>query len=143
MKKFRLIFLLLCYLIFTHKIFAHDIAVKNSDGKIIYYSFNYGGPVPSLIVTYCGDNSEETSQKDYYYGILNIPEEVFYMGKDYKVTNIDGYAFNGCVGLESVTLPNGLEYIGDYSFSGCTGLTSLVVPNSVIGINPFAFSLCM
>ena len=44
-----------------------------------------------------------------------------------SVTTIDGYAFEGCTGLTSVTIPNTVTYIGNHAFKGCSGLTSMVV----------------
>ena len=37
----------------------------------------------------------------------------------------------GCTSLSSVTLNNGLEYIGNRAFQGCTSLTSVTIPDSV------------
>lgn len=42
--------------------------------------------------------------------------------------------------ITSVTLPDGLEYIGTDSFYGCTGITELIVPDSVTEIKSEAFS---
>ena len=36
---------------------------------------------------------------------------------------IGDYAFFGCSGLTSLTLPSGVTEIGDYAFFGCSGLT--------------------
>ncbi|MBR3621685.1 MAG: leucine-rich repeat domain-containing protein, partial [Clostridia bacterium] len=55
------------------------------------------------------------------------------------VTNIGNYAFYGCTGLTSITVPNSVTSIGNYAFHECTGLTSITIPDSVtnIGVNPF------
>ena len=37
------------------------------------------------------------------------------------------YAFSGCSGLTSVTIPNSVTSIGDYAFSGCSDLTSVYI----------------
>ena len=36
------------------------------------------------------------------------------------------YAFSGCYGLKSITLPNSVTSIGIKAFCGCTGLTSVI-----------------
>ena len=58
------------------------------------------------------------------------------------LTTIGDYAFSGCTGLTSVTIPESVTSIGDCAFSGCTGLTSVTIPNSVTSIGRNAFSGC-
>lgn len=80
-----------------------------------------------------------------------------------SVKEIQGEAFQGCHGLTSVTIPNGVEYlsgfndcsnltsvtisnsvttIGDGAFSGCTRLSNVNIPNSVTAIGSGAFNEC-
>ena len=58
------------------------------------------------------------------------------------VTEIGCSAFYGCSGLTSLTLPSGVTEIGDYAFYGCSGLTSLTLPSGVTKIGDSAFSCC-
>lgn len=44
--------------------------------------------------------------------------------------------------MATVTLSDGLTYIGASAFAGCTALTSITIPNSVTEINSRAFSSC-
>ena len=55
---------------------------------------------------------------------------------------IAGYAFNGCSGLTSVTIPNSVTSIGERAFYDCIRLTSITIPNSVTSIGDYAFSSC-
>lgn len=70
---------------------------------------------------------------------LTIPQQVDYQNKKYKVTSIGENAFNRCLGLISVSLPDGLTSIGDYAFSYCSGLTSVSLPNSLTSIGEYGF----
>jgi BspA type Leucine rich repeat region (6 copies)/Bacterial TSP3 repeat len=58
------------------------------------------------------------------------------------VTVIGPYAFGGCTGLTSVSIPNSVTSIGDSAFYGCSGLTSVAIPNSVTSIGAGAFGGC-
>ena len=63
-------------------------------------------------------------------------------GKDYSVTTIGDTAFNNCINLTSIAIPNSVTTIGDYAFYGCNNLTSVVIPNSVTTIGNGAFYGC-
>ena len=52
------------------------------------------------------------------------------------------YAFYGCSGLTSLTIPSGVTKIGCYALSSCIGLTSLTLPSSVTEIGEHAFLNC-
>ena len=75
-----------------------------------------------------------------YSGKVVIPESVEHEGTAYRVSSIGDYAFWGCSGLTSITIPNSVTSIGGYAFAACSGLTSIAIPNSVtnIGWAPFA-----
>ena len=53
------------------------------------------------------------------------------------------YAFYGCSGLTSLTLPSGVTSIGYRAFEGCSGLTSLTIPSGVTEIGYSAFAYCI
>ena len=62
--------------------------------------------------------------------------------KGQPVTTISDWAFNGCSGLTSVTIPDSVTSIGNYAFQGCTGLTSITIPDSVTDIGRGVFNGC-
>ncbi len=45
---------------------------------------------------------------------------------DGSVTKIDNYAFQGCTGLTTITIPGPVIGIRKYAFEGCTGLTEVI-----------------
>ena len=151
---------------------AHDIEVKNADGKTIYYNYINNGM--ELKVTYHGYNISVPS----YRGEVIIPEEVTYENKTLKVTSIGEYAFGYCSSLTSITIPNSVTSIGEKAFYDCSKfsvhitdiaawckikfidfysnplyyakhlfmdgkeITDLVIPNGVTSIEDYAFNQC-
>ena len=59
-----------------------------------------------------------------------------------SVTEIGWYAFEDCSGLTSFTIPSGVTSIGWSVFEGCSGSTSLTIPSSVTEIGWHAFEDC-
>jgi len=57
------------------------------------------------------------------------------------MTSIGGWAFYGCSGLTSITIPSSVAGIGERAFQGCTGLTSVTIEGSP-SIYTRAFSDC-
>ena len=112
---------------------AYDIKVENADGVTIYYNYYNNGT--ELEVTNNGGSC--------YSGVVNIPEEVTYMGRTRKVTSIGQSAFRYCRDLTSVTIPNSVTSIGNEAFSCCFGLTSVTIGNSVTSIGDRTFYGCV
>ena len=71
-------------------------------------------------------------------GEVAVPSEID--GK--SVTSIGSYAFKGCTGLTSVTIPDSVTKIGNWAFFGCTGLTDVKISDSVTEIGMSAFYGC-
>ena len=105
--------------------YAHDFEMMNSDGVTIYYNYTGGSTGSSVYVTYRGTYYYSYSNE--YSGNVAIPKTVTYNSKTYSVTGIGDYAFEGCSGLTSITIPNSVTSIGGSAFSGCSGLTSVIV----------------
>lgn len=91
---------------------ANDITVANEDGVNIYYNFINDGT--ELEVVGCSSTTN-----------LIIPNEVIDSNKKYKVTGIGNRAFHKLYNLISITIPNGVNKIGDEAFSGCYNLESI------------------
>ncbi len=60
----------------------------------------------------------------------------------YPVTAVGRRAFDRCIYLTDVTIPEGVTSIGDSAFYGCSGLTSVKIPSSVTVVEESAFSYC-
>jgi hypothetical protein len=53
--------------------------------------------------------------------------------------SIGNYAFYGCTSLLSFSMPQGLLSIGDYAFDTCVSMTSIILPDSIQSIGAHAF----
>lgn len=60
----------------------------------------------------------------------------------HPVSAIDMEAFAGDTVLESVTVPEGVAWIGYRAFADCTSLTEVTLPDSIEGIDYYAFRGC-
>ncbi|MDE7411369.1 MAG: leucine-rich repeat domain-containing protein [Paramuribaculum sp.] len=67
-------------------------------------------------------------------------------GGDYSIrtitTAIGPYAFAGCSGLTSVTIPQSVTTIGNVAFEGCSALNAVEIPSSVTEIGDSLFANC-
>lgn len=57
------------------------------------------------------------------------------------VTRIGDEAFWRCTSLRSVTLPDGITYIGDRAFAQCA-ISEIIIPDTVTEIGYAAFGMC-
>ena len=62
-------------------------------------------------------------------------------GKTYNVTRIESHCFIMSQGITSVTIPEGITFIGQGAFWGCQ-ITDLVIPSTVTSIEKQAFYNC-
>ncbi|MCL2675352.1 MAG: leucine-rich repeat protein [Firmicutes bacterium] len=59
-----------------------------------------------------------------------------------EVDAVPEYAFDGCVGITSITIPDSVSSIGNRAFQHCSGLTSIALPAGVADIGEDAFRYC-
>lgn len=102
-----------------------------SNGSVTYY-------IPDALT-----KVEIAGGKIWYgaFSACNHLESIRFLSAE-PVTDIAAKAFQGCAGLTDLTLPNGVETIGDYAFSGCTGLKTISQMNEVKTIGSYAFQNC-
>lgn len=91
------------------------------------------------------DNTEATSYRVIEYigagGEVNVPATITVSGNSKPVTKIYTEVFCERSDVTGVTLPEGLQYIGNKAFYG-TGITSLSLPNSITGLGDETFAAC-
>ncbi len=132
------LFALVSALFLSAQLFAYDFVI---DG--IYYNFLGGDSVTVVSLgNYNDDYYEGGTTGNQYTGSITIPPTVDFESSTYRVTAIGEYAFNGCIDLTSVNIPESITYIGFGAFAGCTSLTELTIPTNVHTIDVYAFLNC-
>ena len=63
-------------------------------------------------------------------------------GNTYNVLGISNYAFRNNDAITSITISDGIEYIGFNSFENCINLQSITIPSTVTDIYQDAFKNC-
>ena len=133
-QKFIRFFILTIVLAMPRVAVAYDFSAVAPSGQMLYYNINFEDGY-----------AEVTNPPRAVYrptGDLIIPSSITYLGQVYPVTAIGDEAFDGCVLLTSVVIPDSVTYIGDYAFGGCSGLTAVNIPDSVTYIGDGAFGDC-
>ena len=99
----------------------------------------------------CDVNGKETDGK---LSILDLSDaKIVEGGSAYYSDRDDGFiytsndklgdfAFYGCSGLTSLTLPSSVTEIGEHAFLNCRGLTNFTIPSGVTSIGTSAFFCC-
>ena len=127
---------------FIREMAGRDFYMEKTDGKLSILDLSEAKIVAG------GDAYFQSSKKFYtsndklgnyaFFGCSGLTSLTIPSG----VTSIGGAAFRGCSGLPSLTIPSGVTSIGNFAFSGCSGLTSLTIPSSVTSISDRAFYGC-
>lgn len=132
-------------------------------GIITYGDYNYrvngNGAITSdnttvTITNYLGDETEivipvslkigryecKVTTLDPYFGNERITKVTFASGS--AVTNLNAYAFAGCVSLKKLVLPDSVSGAGEYAFAGCSSLTDVTLSSNLTEIPAYAFADC-
>ena len=105
-------------------------SLQNSN--IIYKSAEY------LTYTVSNGKATITACNKSVSGSLALPSTL----GGYPVTSIGDGAFDGCINITSVIIPDTVISIGDNAFPNCSNLTSVVIPNSVTSMGICTFTFC-
>ena len=91
----------------------------------IYYTLNNSDSTATVV--YTGNTWQDNKTSTAYTGSITIPDSVTYGDKTYTVASIGAFAFRGCTGLKSISIPSSVTTIGARAFYGCTGLKKVVI----------------
>lgn len=105
--------------------------------------------IPSNEIWYTSTNNLEllpASTKMHIFG-ANLTSNIYKDGKgiltfDGIVDKIGDGAFQGCMTLASITIPNSITSIGENAFHSCVSLTGITIPEGVTEIGNDAFAKC-
>ena len=133
------------------------VTIPNSVTNIGYGAFNRCLNLRSISLPFVGECRGNTdipnSTFGYIFGCMELNE--YAVPSDHRwdgippylssvqitdETVLAPYAFSGCGGLTSVTIPDGVTSIGDYAFNDCYWLSRMIIPNSVTNIGDYAFN---
>ena len=119
----------------TRVVCVYNVTQTTGNTQLTYESLTLSNHFTSMEV----DGTEVTLATGYTFTTTGEHTVKFTL-KD--STSIGYYAFNGCSGLTSVTIPDSVTSIGYSAFYECTSLTSVTIPNSVTTISGSAFYQC-
>lgn len=120
-----------------------SVTIPNSVKSIGYSAFEECSSLKSITLSFYG-----VSHLGYIFGASNSDYNAKYVPASLKEVVVTGgtdiweYAFADCTSLTSVTIGNGVTYIGYRAFDGCSRLTSITIPESVTIIAGSAFTGC-
>ena len=143
MKKYVIFAFIALFFVYSHSAFALLVKVTKEDGTVAWYTIE-GTINGTNVDIYKNNYGHYTNAFDKSIkGSIDL-SEVWSNNfeKHYQVTSIGDWAFYGCSGLTSVTIPSSVTSIGSCAFFGCTGLTLVVIPSSVTSIGDRAFREC-
>ena len=117
------------------------ITTKDSDGNANTYKVVEIGEnafYESMELTSVTIGANVRVIKPSFYACISLKNVLFEKGS--QLNTIQGYAFQSCLALESIELPEGTQYIKSDAFEQCRSLVQVVLPASVLDIGDDAFS---
>ena len=127
---------------FIREMAGRDFKGEKTDGKLSILDLSEAKIV-------AGGDAYARFSENYYTSNDKLGDYAFYgcsgltsLTLPSSVTSIGDKAFYSCWMLNSLTIPYSVTSIGDEAFYGCSGLTSLTIPSGVTSIGGYAFYGC-
>lgn len=117
---------------YCHRV-DYDVQTRQHEA-VFHLRFHNDGKELEVVQYYDWGNS--------YSGNVSIPNECKIDGRKIPVTKVASYAFNGCMNLTSVNIPQSIKTIDNHAFCGCPELTILTLPDSLETMCMSAFASC-
>lgn len=114
----------------TMKSYALEVTVATQEGVNLVYELNEESK----------DCSVSRIENFKYRGSITVPSTIEYEGKQWNVTSIYSYAFEGSY-ISAINITEGVHTIGRGAFSNCQ-LQSICIPKSLKTIEDEAFERC-
>ena len=125
--------------LFIREMAGSDLCGDKTDGKLSILDLSDAKIVGGGLLYFLSEYTSNDKLGDYaFYGCSGLTSLTI----PSSVTSIGASAFEGCNDLTSLVIPSGVTSIGDKAFHGCCGLTSLVIPSGVTSIGDKAFHGC-
>jgi len=115
--------------------------IETEDGFVfLHFGYEY------YLISYKGDQEVPVlpyriNGNTYYCRYMDSSITHVELSRDFL--DIPSSMFDGCRSLESVIVPDTIDYIWYNAFSNCTNLKEINIPNSVWEIGSYAFSNCI
>lgn len=106
------------------------------------FTYEYMGQTLSYSIISEDEHTCRVSQATNLSGYVEIPAMASYNDQMFTVTEIEDYAFQNCLQLFSVSIPQSVTRIGKGAFYGCQRLVSIEIPPLVNEIEEYTFYLC-
>jgi hypothetical protein len=110
------------------------------DGMKVYKCDRGGKPSDNLF--YILINNVDIYQHDTWKQLSDYPRNSLTLILGPLVVTIGEWAFNNCVEIRAVFIPDSVTSIEKNAFYNCCSLTSIVIPDSVTSVERYAFAYC-